>query len=186
MPEHHLNPDTWVDHYADYLYNYAISRVNDMELAKDLVQETFFAGLRSAENFKGQASERTWLVAILKRKVIDHYRRKKTRKGSAEVRMEFRGDSDEQGDWLESMVADGEALSGSDLMENKELGLALSDCIEALPPKQGKVFRMKTLEGMGTEEICNSLSINPSNLWVMVHRARQSLMLCLNEKWFEL
>ena len=75
-----LHPESWVDKYADYLYNYAVVRVNDNELAKDLVQETFVAGLNSAKNFKGSASERTWLVAILKRKVIDHYRKINSKK----------------------------------------------------------------------------------------------------------
>ncbi len=44
-------------------------------MAKDLVQETFFAGFKSAKNYKGDATERTWLIAILKRKIIDHYRK---------------------------------------------------------------------------------------------------------------
>lgn len=70
-----LRPEIWVESHADFLFNYAISRVNDAETAKDLIQETFFAGLKSASNYKGEASERTWLVAILKRKIIDHYRK---------------------------------------------------------------------------------------------------------------
>ena len=64
-----LNPDKWINNYADYLFNYAVVRVNDGDLAKDLVQETFYAGLKSAKNFLGKSTERTWLVSILKRKV---------------------------------------------------------------------------------------------------------------------
>jgi RNA polymerase sigma factor (sigma-70 family) len=79
-----LNPNKWIDNYADYLFNYAVVRVNDSDLAKDLVQETFFAGLKSAKNFEGKATERTWLVSILKRKVIDHYRKINSNKGKAE------------------------------------------------------------------------------------------------------
>ena len=36
----------------------------------------------------------------------------------------------------------------------------------------------------GIEDICNALGINASNLWVMIHRARTSLMGCLNQNWF--
>ena len=43
---------------------------------------------------------------------------------------------------------------------------------------------MKTIQGMETEDICNALGINASNLWVMIHRARTSLMGCLNQNWF--
>ena len=58
--KHTLNPNTWIDKYADYLFNYAVVRVNNSDTAKDLVQETFFAGLKSAKNFEGKATERTW------------------------------------------------------------------------------------------------------------------------------
>ena len=94
MTKHKLQPENWVDQYADYLFNYAVSRVSDAEIAKDLVQETFFAGLNSAKNFKGDAAERTWLVSILKRKVIDHYRKINSKKGKAEVRINYSSDSD--------------------------------------------------------------------------------------------
>ena len=63
-----LNPDKWVDKYADYLYNYTIVRVNDHIVAQDLISETFLAGLKSKKNFKGEATERTWLISILKRR----------------------------------------------------------------------------------------------------------------------
>jgi RNA polymerase sigma-70 factor (ECF subfamily) len=69
-PRHKLNPDQWIQKYADYLFNYAITRVDGQELAKDLVQETFFSGIKGKDNFRGQASERTWLISILKRKSL--------------------------------------------------------------------------------------------------------------------
>jgi len=184
MTKHKLQPDTWVDQYADYLFNYAVSRVSDTEIAKDLVQETFFAGLNSAKNYKGDAAERTWLVSILKRKVIDHYRKINSKKGKAEVRINYSSDSDAEGDWLEQQVADPYSKDGDNVLENEELGDALQDCISKLPQKQALVFSMKTIQGMSTEDVCNELGINPSNLWVMIHRARTALMGCLNENWF--
>ena len=75
MPNHQINPNNWIKLYSDYLFNYTITRVNDREVAQDLVSETFLAGLKSMKNFKGEASERTWLVSILKRKIIDYYRK---------------------------------------------------------------------------------------------------------------
>ena len=181
---HQLEPDTWVDKYADYLFNYAIARISDPEIAKDLVQETFFAGLKSAKNYQGTATERTWLIAILKRKVIDYYRKINSKKGKAEVRISYNSDAENEGDWLEEQVADPESILENDFIENEELGLAIQECISKLPQKQSMVFTMKTIRGLSTEDICNELGINPSNLWVMVHRARTALMGCLNENWF--
>lgn len=184
MSLHTLNPDLWVDSYADYLFNFAVGRVSDPEVAKDLVSETFLAGLKSAKNFKGDAAERTWLIAILKRKVIDHYRKSNSKKGKAEVRMNYSASSDAEGDWLEEQVADPFSTLENSAMENEELGLAIHGCIAKLPKKQALVFTMKTIQGISTEDICNELEINPSNLWVMIHRARTGLMECLNKNWF--
>ncbi|NND78415.1 MAG: sigma-70 family RNA polymerase sigma factor [Maribacter sp.] len=186
MKVHQLHPEKWVDKYADYLYNFAISRVSDSELAKDLVQETFFAGLKSAKNFKGTAAERTWLIAILKRKVVDYYRKINSKKGKAEVRMNYSSHNDAEGDWLEEQVADPLSILENDEIENEELGLAIQDCISKLPKKQSLVFTMKTIRGMNTEDICKELGINPSNLWVMIHRSRTALMSCLNQNWFSI
>jgi len=95
MPSHKIDPNKWIDLYSDYLFNYTISRVNDRDIAQDLVQDTFFAGLKSMKNFKGEASERTWLVSILKRKIIDHYRKTNSNKGKAEVRMNYSSEESE-------------------------------------------------------------------------------------------
>jgi RNA polymerase sigma-70 factor (ECF subfamily) len=149
------------------------------------VQETFIAGLKSAPNFKGNAAERTWLVAILKRKVIDHYRKANTEKGKAEVRMSFKASTEQEGDWLEARAADPESIRENDRIENEELGMAIQQCITRLPETQARVFTLKTIKQWSTEDICNELEITPSNLWVMVHRARTSLMECLNENWFK-
>ncbi len=62
-----LNPEKWVDNYADYLYSYAIARINDEDEARDLVQDTFLSALKARNGFKGEASEKTWLISILKK-----------------------------------------------------------------------------------------------------------------------
>lgn len=184
MDSNLLKPDQWIDLYADYLFNYTITRVSDHEIAQDLVQDTFLAALKSAKNYKGDASERTWLISILKRKIIDHYRRINSKKGKAEVRMGFVNDEESEGDWLEKKVKDPSGLNAESEMENEELGLAIHACLSKLPSKQAEVFKMKTIDGFDTETICNDLNITASNLWVIVHRARTSLVACLEKNWF--
>lgn len=184
MPQEVLAPNTWVDRYADYLFNFAITRVSDSDIAKDLVQETFLAGLKSAKNFKGEATERTWLIAILKRKVIDHYRKTNSNKGKSEVRISTYRTDENEGDWLEHNVADPFSLKENGTLENEELGAAIYACIDKLPKKQAAIFILKTIDGRSTEDICNELNITASNLWVILHRARTSLMDCLNTNWF--
>lgn len=184
MSKHLLNPNKWIDLYADYLFNYTISRVNDREIAQDLVQDTFLAALKSMKNFKGEANERTWLISILKRKIIDYYRKINSNKGKAEIRITSNNDSETDGDWLEERVADPLDKTAEDTMQNTELGEAIFNCLAKLPEKQAEVFRMKTIEGIETEDICNELNITASNLWVIIHRARTAMASCLKEHWF--
>lgn len=178
-----LRPELWVDKYSDYLFNYTISRVNDRDLAKDLVAETFLAGLKSKDKFKGDATEKTWLVAILKHKIIDFYRKKNSKKGKAEVRMNYVNTDDQQGNWLEERVQNDDPNADQNL-ENSELGSAIYDCIELLNPQHAAVFKMKNILEYDNEVICNELGITTSNLWVSIHRAKKQLADCLGSNWF--
>lgn len=184
MAQHKINPEKWIKNYGDYLLNYTIVRVDGREIAKDLVQETFFAALKSMKNFKGDASERTWLISILKRKIIDHYRKINSKKGKAEVRMNFVNNEENEGDWLETKVSDPFTKNAENQIENSELGIAIHDCLEKLPEKQRSIFKMKTINGFDTEAICNKFEITSSNLWVIIHRARTSMAACMETNWF--
>lgn len=183
MPNHTLHPETWVDRYSDYLYNYTIVRVNDHVVAQDLISETFLAGLKSKKNFKGNASERTWLIAILKRKIIDYYRKKNSKKGQAEVHINY-SDDDMEGDWLEERVEDTYYKTAEDKLENIELRLAILECLDSLDERHAAIFKMKTIDNFDTEAICNEFNITPSNLWVIIHRARKAMADCLEKNWF--
>ena len=184
MPKHKIDPNNWVKLYSDFLFNYTITRVNNREIAQDLISETFLAGLKSMKNFKGEASERTWLISILKRKIIDHYRKINSNKGKAEVRMGYLNTEDSEGDWLEERVADPFDKTAEDTLVNSELGDAIYDCLAKLPEKQADVFKMKTILGYDTKTICKELNITPSNLWVIIHRARTALADCMEKNWF--
>ena len=177
-----LNPDKWVDNYADYLYNYTIVRVNDAILAQDLISETFLAALKAKKNFKGEATERTWLISILKRKIIDHYRKSASAKGKAEIRMSYQN-PDSEGDWLEENASDPFDKTAEDEMENEELRLAIVACMATLNERHAEIFKLKTINGIDTDVICKEFNITPSNLWVIIHRARKSLMECLEKNW---
>ncbi|TQD34370.1 sigma-70 family RNA polymerase sigma factor [Haloflavibacter putidus] len=177
-----INPNKWVDKYSDYLFNYAIGRVNNRDIAKDLISETFLAGLKAKRNFKGNATERTWLVAILKRKIIDYYRKINSKKGKAEVKINY-NQSGREGDWLEEQVAAKSTGNAEDKILNTELREAIFTCLDEINPKHAKIFKEKTIDNRPTKVICNEHNITASNLWVIIHRARTALAACLEEKW---
>lgn len=87
---------------------------------------------------------------------------------------------------MEEQAPDRFDKTAEDIMENEELGLAILDCMGKLTEKQAKIFRMKTIEGLDTEAICNEFDITPSNLWVIIHRARTTLAQCLEKTGFKM
>jgi RNA polymerase sigma-70 factor (ECF subfamily) len=179
-----LNPEKWSNLYADYLFQYTNSRIGDYETAKDLVQETFLSALKAMANFRGDANERTWLTSILKRKIIDHYRKRNSNKGKAEVHMSFYDDGNNKGSWIEERVPQEWGNEAEKSIENEELKSVINLCIDFLPEKYAMIFRMRTIHNIETDEVCKELDITSSNLWVMIHRARTQLRKCLEDNWF--
>ena len=53
-----------------------------------------------------------------------------------------------------------------------------------MPERTARVFMLREVMELTTEEICQELAITPTNLWVILHRARLALRECLEIKWF--
>lgn len=191
--KHILEPRLWVERYGDYLFNFAIVRVNDTAKAEDLVQETFFSGLKGKDNFQGKSSERTWLISILKRKIIDTYRKQYSSKESSLSDYEqdisdgdfYRSEGPFKGHWLEGKGPHSHSLMPDGEMEQKELATIIQACISRLPPNLAAAFVMKMIDESESEEVCKELGITPSNLWVMLHRARLKMRQCIESKWLK-
>ena len=186
-----LEPQHWVERYGDYLYNYTIVRVNDREKAEDLVQETFLAGLKAKENFLGKSTERTWLISILKRKIIDTYRKQYASKESSMSEFEqdisdgdfYRAEDPFRGHWLEGKGPHSHSLLPEGEIEQAELMQIIQECISKLPPNLASAFVMKMIDEAESDEVCKELGITSSNLWVMLHRARLKMRECVESKW---
>jgi RNA polymerase sigma-70 factor (ECF subfamily) len=159
--------------------------VRDQQTAEDLVQETFLAALQ-ANNFRGDAQERTWLIGILRNKICDHFRRlareRATPAGDTNDVVEDRlfagfmeGWSPEPSRWR----VDDEAL-----IDNREFWEVFHACLGALPSRQAAAFVLRMMEDVDAERVCQDLDITATNLWVMLHRARCRLRACLEERWF--
>jgi RNA polymerase sigma-70 factor (ECF subfamily) len=178
------NPETWLDMHGDALYGYAVLRVREPALAEDLVQETLLAALSARERYKGEASERTWLVGILKNKLLDHLRRagrEQTYDPTVEDDGHFEAQFDSTGHWLSPPRVWSDPAFGA---ENGELRSVLFDCIGRLPERQRQVLVLRELDGMETNEMLGVLAIStPGNLWVMLSRARERVRACIELRW---
>ncbi len=179
------NPEKWVDEHGDYLFRYALVRLRDKEIAEDVVQETFLAALQGREKFKGEASEKTWLVGILKHKIIDHFR--KIGRESPMTDLLFTAGPEEgffdlKGKWKVAPAS--WADDPKEILEKKEFWKKLDDCLLGLPSRLAQVFSLRELEGVESEQICNLLKISATNLGVILYRARMQLIRCLETNWF--
>ncbi len=179
------DPQKWVDLYGDQLYRYAFARVQNRMVAEDLVQETFLAALDRGDDFEGRSSEKTWLTAILKHKIIDYFR-KLGKEQSMDLAQDHQKQLDdffhENGSWKEKPEK-WDATPG-ELLDQKEFWKVLWGCLSELSERMRMAFKLREMEGLGCDEICKILGVSSSNCWTMLHRARMLLRRCLQMKWF--
>ncbi len=183
------SPETWLDQHGSALYRYALLHLRDPHKAEDAVQETLLAALGARDRFSGGASVRTWLVGILKHKVMDQFRRQ-----VREVQLEDPDDvaeaddpADEtdfapSGQWRNKLADWG---NPEDTLERGEFIAFLQRCLDALPQRLGQLFWLREVMDEDTATICKHLAITPNNLWTMLYRARLGLRRCLDSTWLK-
>lgn len=178
-----IDPERWVDDYGDYLYRYAFSRLRNTTAAEEVVQETFLAGLRFQDRYKGDGAERAWLLGILKRKLIDYVRQRNRydRDGSYEDSHDPSARLfDHNGNWKAGVFG---GLQPDEQAEASEIWDVVRSCLDHLPKGQADAFVLSVMEHMDADQICHELQITESNLWVRLHRARLGLARCVGSKW---
>ncbi|MGB0715383.1 MAG: RNA polymerase sigma factor [Phycisphaerae bacterium] len=169
-----LDPKTLLQDHGDALYRFAWRALGDPTSAEDVVQMTLVSALKGADTYDGRAAIRTWLISILRRKIVDHLR--KMARDEA-VKSMSPDDLVEMG---ESVV---EASTGrSSLSREEELvrfRARLNGCLELLPPNLRHAFVLRDLERMEVPDVCDILGISTTNLSTQLYRARTRLRSCL-------
>ena len=183
-----LDPGKWLDSHGDYLYRYALVRVRDAAVAEDLLQETLLAAVDGQQSHAGRSTERTWLVGIMKHKVIDHFRRV-ARTGQFQLNTDDESDSFEEsgpwlGHWREERAPNSWTMSAGQTLESREFWETLDRCLSQLPQQMSIAFTLREIDGLTSTEICEILNITPNNLWVLLHRSRTKLRQLLEANWF--
>jgi RNA polymerase sigma-70 factor (ECF subfamily) len=174
----------WLTEHGDALYRYALLRVRRTDIAEDLVQETLLAAIRAHDRFTEKSSQRTWLIGILKHKIVDHLR-KLWRERKTTGAFDPNGVADpftENGNWKRRVV-DWRAGPVEEI-QSRELGRVLQDCLRKLPPRVAELFWLREAEDVPTDELCQLLDVSPTNVWSMLYRARIRLRECLSLNWF--
>ncbi len=177
-------PEAWLDEHGAALFKYALVHTRDEHKAEEAVQETLLAALQARDRYTGSAPVRTWLIGILKHKIIDMFRRE-----AREVQLEEPEglhDPDESlaeeyfdpsGHWRERLSDWG---NPEELLERSQFMVILQRCLDALPERLARLFMLREVMEETSQVICQDLSITPTNLWTMLYRARMGLRQCLD------
>jgi RNA polymerase sigma-70 factor (ECF subfamily) len=169
------------------LMRFARLQLRNETWAEDAVSETLLAALSKPQSFQARSQLKTWLVGILKHKLIDGLRQR-----GREVVLDS-GYEDDQADPLEHMAftASGHFATAPADWGNPEQALGsqqfmqvMDACTQQLPPAQARLFLMREWLEMSSEEICKELTLTPTHLYVQLHRARLRLRECLELNWF--
>ena len=178
-----VDPDLWLAQHGDALYLYARTRVAHQEEAEDLVQESFLAALRNWDTYRGDASVRTWLIAILRLKIADRHRRNAhlpSAMGADGQRIRDRS-FDHNRSWRNTVS---EWVFGHDPVESVEFRKTLDNCLAQLPKTLSSVFLLREIEELPIETLARNLELSEANVRVRLHRARLLLRECLSKNWF--
>ena len=178
------SPQIWIEKYRDSLFKYALFRLRDADLAEESIQETFLAALQSRKGFQGLASEKTWLISILKRKIYDHFRRI-GRDKQFKVTFPMEHSSDDLFD-RKGIPAVRSRIWFSDpsmVYEQKEFLQIIKHALSELPGRTAQAFILREVIELSSQEICEFMNISICNLYVMVHRARKRLRYDLQWRW---
>lgn len=154
--------------------------------AEDVVSETMIAALEGARAFAGQSQMKTWVVGILKHKIIDQFRR-----SGREVSVEAQLEAAEVETFDELFDPTGHRLAQPSDWGDPEASLSrvqffeiLQLCMDKLPVNLSRIFMMREWLGLETAEICKELGVSSTNCFVLLFRAGMRLRECLELNWF--
>lgn len=153
--------------HRDYLVRFARRKLHDPALAEDVVHDVFEAVLVGRASFAGRSALRSWLVGILKNKLVDLIR-DRSRYQSADFEMEV--DDDRGG---QDLVCPG--ARPDEWAEQRERLALVMGRIAQLPEGLRDVMEWRVLNDEPTEAVCERLGISQDSMFVRLHRARKCL-----------
>ncbi len=179
------DPSVWLDEHGAALHSYAFMRVRNESTAEDLVQETLLAAIQAIKTYQGQSSERTWLIGILKHKLMDYFR-----KAAREIQFE---DDEQINELVDAQSYNERGQLNIEIknwsqpekaLEQDEFWNTIYSCVDNLPQRFATIFLLREVDGFETDELCKTLDMSPSNLWTTLSRIRKKMQQCLDANWF--
>ncbi len=179
------DPSQWPALYGDMMFRFARQRIRDRQASEDIVQESLLAALKSRETFRGGSTERTWLLGILRHKILDYLKQQ----GRRSTQSFSPNDPDDVIEATFGRIGQWKSpppkwrFDPADLFQDSEFWGVFQRCLDALPERLGQAFSLRVVDSIETEEVCKVLGVEATNLAVILFRARLRLKRCLEVKW---
>ena len=152
--------------YYSHVYGFLLKLTcYDRDLAEDLTQETFLQALVSFKRFEGNASVKTWLIAIAKNVAFSHFRKSRKLPSSPEEEMDRHGESP-------SFVSS---------LERREQVRNILTIISTFPPKTADVMILRLMAQLPFDQIGQQLKISPGSARVLFARGKAQLVSQMKE-----
>ncbi|MEA2557013.1 MAG: hypothetical protein QOG88_551 [Actinomycetota bacterium] len=173
---------TLVERLQPTLIRVARMYVGSQAVAEEVAQETWLGVLQGIDRFQGRSSLRTWIFRICTNIAKTRGQREGRSTPFASLAGDdldapslpdawFQGLNSAHPNAWSSLPADWASLP-QERLESSELRWLLGRAIDALPPMQAEVIRLRDVLGWTSEEVRNALELSETNQRVLLHRAR--------------
>jgi RNA polymerase sigma-70 factor (ECF subfamily) len=179
--------------HRGFLLHLARAQLGDAGLAEDVVQEAVLAAWQAFPRFEQRSNIRTWLVGILRFKIVDALRQRQRQPCALPALLEpdHAEESlqnllfDVDGQWRD-MPHDWWSGPGSatqrtpdGALQEKQLLQLLQVCLTQLSAQTSQVFLMREYLGLNSAEVAAQLGLQAGHVRVILLRARLALRTCL-------
>jgi RNA polymerase sigma-70 factor, ECF subfamily len=131
------------ERYKDRVFGFLIRMTGNREIAEDLLQDTFFAAMRNANQFDRDRNFLSWIFGIAHKRTIDYFRH---------VKVENEHQSDAEG-------AIGKGPDSPDInLSNAQIKIIINEAIKELDPMQREVFLLRELGDVPFKEIAEIMN----------------------------
>lgn len=161
-------------HYKKF-YQYAYIQLGDINVAKDILQDTFLTAYEKLSSFQRKSSMETWIYGILNNKILLYYREKQKAQNIMDTDLEkvlFKKNGQWKREWFVHQDHERENM----------LIRFLKHCINTLKNQSKQVLVLKYYLNRKTEEICSVCNLSQDNVWQIIHRSKLQLKLCIQSK----
>ena len=155
--------------YSDGLILYLNGIVNNISIAEELMEETFFKIITKKPKFNGKYAFKTWLYTIGRNTAIDYLRHRKNL-------------SDTSYDEMENYIQDECTLETRCIIEERKI--ILHRALHKLHSEYRQVLWLIYFEGLSNTEAAIVMKKNPRQMKNLTYRAKSALKSELDKEGF--